>query len=93
MKLNVITPTAKIFDGEVISVSLPGQDGIFQVLNNHTAIISSLTIGEIIIELVENTKDASYNEMIQIKDQNHIIISIKGGVAELINNELIILAE
>lgn len=93
MKLNVITPTAKIFDGEVISVSLPGQDGIFQVLNNHTAIISSLTIGEVIIELVENTKDAIYNEMIQIKDQNHIIISIKGGVAELINNELIILAE
>jgi F-type H+-transporting ATPase subunit epsilon len=93
MKLNVITPTAKIFDGEVISVSLPGQDGIFQVLNNHTAIISSLTIGEVIIELVENTKDASYNEMIQIKDQNHLIISIKGGVAELINNELIILAE
>ena len=65
MKLNVITPTAKIFDGEVISVSLPGQDGIFQVLNNHTAIISSLTIGEVIIELAENTKDASYNEMIQ----------------------------
>jgi F-type H+-transporting ATPase subunit epsilon len=93
MKLNVITPTAKIFDGEVISVSLPGQDGIFQVLNNHTAIISSLTIGEVIIELVEKTNDATYNEMIQIKDQNHIIISIKGGVAELINNELIILAE
>jgi len=93
MKLNVITPTAKIFDGEVISVSLPGQDGIFQVLNNHTAIISTLTIGDVIIELVENIKDASYNEMIQIKDQNHIIISIKGGVAELINNELIILAE
>lgn len=93
MKLNVITPTAKIFEGEVISVSLPGQDGIFQVLNNHTAIISSLTIGEVIIELVEKTNDATYNEMIQIKDQNHIIISIKGGVAELINNELIILAE
>ena len=93
MKLHVITPTAKIFDGEVISVSLPGQDGIFQVLNNHTAIISSLTIGEVIIELVEKTNDATYNEMIQIKDQNHIIISIKGGVAELINNELIILAE
>ena len=75
MKLNVITPTAKIFDGEVISVSLPGQDGIFQVLNNHTAIISSLTIGEVIIELVENTKDASYNEMIQIKDQNRIVLN------------------
>jgi F-type H+-transporting ATPase subunit epsilon len=93
MKLHVITPTAKIFDGEVITVSLPGQDGIFQVLNNHTAIISSLTTGEIIIELAEKTNDLSYNNMIQVKDVNHITISINGGVAELIDNELVILAE
>ena len=93
MKLHVITPTAKIFDGEVITVSLPGQDGIFQVLNNHTAIISYLTTGEIIIELAEKTNDLSYNNMIQVKDVNHITISINGGVAELIDNELVILAE
>ena len=93
MKLHVITPTAKIFDGEVITVSLPGQDGIFQVLNNNTAIISSLTTGEIIIELAEKTNDLSYNNMIQVKDVNHITISINGGVAELIDNELVILAE
>ena len=93
MKLHVITPTAKIFDGEVISVTLPGQEGIFQVLNNHTAIISSLTIGEIIVELAEKTNDSTYNEMVQIKDVNHIAISINGGVAELIDNELVILAE
>jgi len=93
MKINIITPSAKIFDGDAISVTLPGQGGIFQVLNNHTAIISSLTIGEIIVELADKTNDSTYNEMIQIKDANHIMISIKGGVAELINNELIILAE
>ena len=93
MKLHIITPSAKIFDGDAVSVILPGQGGIFQVLNNHTAIISSLTTGQIIVELAEKTNDSTYNEMVQIKDANHITISIKGGVAELINNELIVLAE
>ena len=93
MKLHIITPSAKIFEGDAISVTLPGQGGIFQVLNNHTAIISSLTIGEIIVELTEKTNDSAYNAMVQIKDVNHIAISIKGGVAELIDNELIVLAE
>ena len=57
MELNVITPTNKIFDGKVVSVSLPGQAGTFQVLNNHTPIISSLKTGEIIVELAEKFED------------------------------------
>ena len=35
MKLDIITPESGIFSGEVTAVSLPGKDGIFQVLNNH----------------------------------------------------------
>lgn len=93
MKLHVITPTASIFEGEVISVSLPGKSGVFQVLNNHTAIISTLKQGEILIESTHNISDNSKNEFIEIKDAKHILIKIKAGVAELINNELIILAE
>jgi F-type H+-transporting ATPase subunit epsilon len=93
MKLQVITPTASIFEGEAVSVSLPGQSGIFQVLNNHTAIISTLTHGEIVIESTVKINDSIKNEFIEIKDANHIVIKIKAGVAELINNELIILAE
>ncbi len=93
MKIQVITPTASIFEGEAISVSLPGKSGVFQVLNNHTAIISTLSQGEILIESVDNISDSIKNEFIEIKDANHILIKIKAGVVELINNELIILAE
>lgn len=93
MKLQVITPTASIFEGEAISVSLPGESGIFQVLNNHTAIISTLTKGDIVIESIEKINDSFKSEFIQIKDANHLVIKIKSGVAELMNNELIVLAE
>ena len=93
MELNVITPTNKIFDGEVVSVSLPGQDGIFQVLNNHSSIISSLITGEIIVELAEKFEEAGSNTMIKQIDANHISIAINSGVVELIDNKLIVLAE
>jgi F-type H+-transporting ATPase subunit epsilon len=93
MELNVITPTNKIFDGEVVSVTLPGQNGIFQVLNNHSAIISSLKTGEITVELVEKFEKSGSNNMIKQIDAKHISISINSGVVELINNKLIVLAE
>jgi F-type H+-transporting ATPase subunit epsilon len=93
MELNVITPTNKIFDGEVVSVSLPGQAGIFQVLNNHSSIISSLISGEIIVELAEKFEESGSNAMIKQIDANHISISINSGVVELIDNKLIVLAE
>jgi F-type H+-transporting ATPase subunit epsilon len=93
MELNVITPTSKIFDGKVVSVSLPGQAGIFQVLNNHSSIISSLISGEIIVELEEKFEESGSNAMIKQIDANHISISIYSGVVELIDNKLIVLAE
>jgi len=93
MELNVITPTNKIFDGKVVSVSLPGQAGTFQVLNNHTPIISSLKTGEIIVELAEKFEESGSNTMINHIDANHISISINSGVVELIDNKLIVLAE
>ena len=93
MELNVITPTNKIFDGEVVSVLFPGQVGIFQVLNNHSSIISSLITGEIIVELAEKFEESGSNTMIKQIDANHISISINSGVVELIDNKLIVLAE
>jgi F-type H+-transporting ATPase subunit epsilon len=93
MELNVITPTNKIFDGEVVSVLFPGQVGIFQVLNNHSSIISSLITGEIIVELAEKFEESGSNAMIKQIDANHISISINSGVVELIDNKLIVLAE
>ena len=41
MYLEVITPEAVLFKGEVSSVVLPGRDGLFQILKDHAPIISS----------------------------------------------------
>ena len=90
MKLEIITPESGVFNGEVSSVSLPGTDGVFQVLNNHAPIISSLKEGVVKIEATGNV-DASHPSI--RKNGASIEVSIKGGVSELMNNKLIVLAD
>ena len=45
MILEIVSPEAKLFSGEVTSISLPGVDGHFQMLNNHAPIVSLLQKG------------------------------------------------
>ncbi len=93
MKLDIITPESGIFSGEVTAVSLPGKDGIFQVLNNHAPIISALAEGVLSIELESPLSEEQKNEAIEIESPEKISVKIRGGVAELTNNKLIVLAE
>ena len=78
MKLEILTPEKKLFDGEVKSVQVPGKSGRFEMLNNHMPIVSSLNKGSIkITDSNNNTQE----------------IKINSGVIELKNNSIIILAE
>ncbi|MEY4350262.1 MAG: synthase epsilon chain [Bacteroidota bacterium] len=90
MILEIITPEANLFRGEVNSVSLPGLDGIFQVLNNHAPIISSLKTGTLQFE-TKGTAELMSPSLV-VSGAN-VTIEIKGGVAELNNNKLIVLAD
>lgn len=93
MKLEIITPEASIFSGEVTSVTLPGLDGMFQVLNNHAPIISSLRAGEVKMEVEGKLDTTKLNQNVNVDKNNTLRVTIKGGVAELMNNKLILLAE
>ena len=95
MHLEIITPEAKVFTGEVSAVQFPGLDGSFQVLENHAAIISALSEGNVKVDLTNNFEEAQKNEQIEIdsKDKKVIRIDIKGGVMEMLNNKIIVLAE
>jgi F-type H+-transporting ATPase subunit epsilon len=93
MKLDIITPESGIFSGEVTAVSLPGKDGIFQVLNNHAPIISALAEGVLSIELESPLSEEQQHEAIEVESPEKISVKIRGGVAELTNNKLIVLAE
>ncbi len=78
MKLEIITPDKKIFEGEITSVRVPGKKGSFQVLKDHAPIISTLENGPVIIV-----------------DQagNQVNYEITGGVIEVKQNKIILLAE
>lgn len=77
MYLEIVTPDQKVFEGEVISVTFPGTDGSFQVLNNHAPLLSTLKKGTIVYKDKKNEYD----------------VIVDGGVVEVLNNKVVVLAE
>jgi F-type H+-transporting ATPase subunit epsilon len=78
MKIEIITPDKKVFDGDIKSVRVPGKKGSFQVLKDHAPIISTLETGSVII--VD-------------QDGNEKVFNISGGVIEVKMNKIILLAD
>jgi F-type H+-transporting ATPase subunit epsilon len=78
MKIEIITPDRKIYDGEIKSVRVPGKKGSFQVLKDHAPIISTLETGSVIIIDQANVET---------------VFEINGGVIEVKANKIILLAE
>ena len=77
MHLEILSAEEKIFSGDVDSVIFPGSKGQFQVLNNHAPIISSLQKGK--IDYTKNSKKIS--------------VEIKGGIVEVLKNNINALIE
>ena len=50
MQLEIVSPEAQLFSGEVHSVTVPGAAGSFQILNNHAPIVSTLVEGKVKIQ-------------------------------------------
>lgn len=65
-----------LFDGEAVSVSLPGEDGIFVVLANHEAFVTPLKPGNIVVETADGNKQ---------------LFDIQKGIAEISNNQATVL--
>jgi len=96
MHLEIITPETKIFSGEIEAIQLPGIDGLFQILKGHAPIISSLTQGSVKVNLTKPfVADEKTSELIDSDVKNTKVISVKinGGVLEMQNDKVILLAE
>jgi len=78
MKLEILTPDKKLFEGEVKSSVFPGSEGSFGLLNHHADMIATLKKGT--IELIE-------------ENNNVVNIEVKGGVVEVFKNKVTVLAE
>ena len=77
MYLEIVKPDTKIFAGEIKLIQVPGTKGEFTVLKNHAPIISTLEAGKIRIIKEDNKEE---------------FFEINGGVIEVKNNKIIILA-
>jgi F-type H+-transporting ATPase subunit epsilon len=93
MLLEIVSPEAKLFSGEVSSISLPGVDGHFQMLNNHAPIVSILQQGTVKITAPSfNFSSESEGLFTKVNDQNYTL-TINSGTIEMKDNKVIVLVD
>jgi F-type H+-transporting ATPase subunit epsilon len=77
MRVEIITPDKELFKGEATYVGVPGVDGSMGFLNNHAPLITVLKAGDVTVKTAEGEKS----------------FTVKGGVVEVMNNTVLVLAE
>ncbi|MBR3724018.1 MAG: F0F1 ATP synthase subunit epsilon [Bacteroidales bacterium] len=78
MKVKITKPNTSVFEGEAKLIQLPGTGGLFEILQNHAPIISSLRKGT--IRLVTDNDETKTFE-------------IRGGVVKGQKNDILILVQ
>lgn len=92
MYLEIVSPEATLFSGEVTSVTVPGINGEFQMLQNHAPIVSLLQEGEVKVQ-----GDIVIEEDFQNKftkgANGETVLAIPSGTIEMKDNKVIVLAD
>lgn len=78
MHLEIVTPDETVFEGEAQLVQLPGLDGSFEILDHHMPMIAGLAKGK--IKVID-------------KDKKENFFDINGGVLEVLENKVMVLAQ
>ncbi len=76
MFLEIVTPEETLYSKEIKYVKVPGSDGQFGILKDHAPIISTLQKGQIKVVEIDDTEE---------------LFDVKGGVIEILKNNIIIL--
>jgi F-type H+-transporting ATPase subunit epsilon len=93
MTLEIVSPEAKLYSGEVTSVSVPGIDGEFQMLNNHAAVVSLLAKGFIKVDAKTFVATKEGSALFQLHDDKRHYLQIESGTLEMNDNKIIILVD
>ncbi len=78
MNLEILTPDKKLYSGEAEYVDVPGQAGRTGILSKHAPMIAALKAGKVKVR--------------DMQKQEHFF-DIKGGIVEVRDNSVILLAE
>ena len=92
MYLEIVSPEATLFAGEVVSVTVPGVNGEFQMLANHAPVVSLLQEGEVKIE-GEIELEEEYLDKFTKDAKGKTILQIVSGTVEMKDNKIIVLAD
>ena len=88
LKLEILTPNGEIFNGEAVSVTLPGEEGEFGVLANHSSLSTLLEAGVIDIEKEDKSIESILiNWGVCNVDEEKVIVLVEGAVAIRGENE------
>jgi len=92
MYLEIVSPEATLFAGEVTSVTVPGVNGEFQILTNHAPIVSLLQKGQVKVQ-----GNIEIDEAFQAKftkgTNGETVLSITSGTIEMKDNKVVVLAD
>lgn len=78
MRCDIVTQERTVFSGEVNSVSLPGTEGRMGILPNHSALLTTLGFGEVVVRPLAGGEE---------------FFAIGGGFAEVQPTKIIVLAD
>ena len=92
MYLEIISPEAKLFTGEVESLTLPGTNGSFQLLEDHAPIVSTLQAGAVKIK-GNITISESYQNQFESISKEGTLFTISSGTIEMRGNKIILLSD
>ena len=82
LKLEILTPNGEIFNGEAVSVTLPGEEGEFGVLAHHSSLSTLLEAGVIDVEKEDKSVESILiNWGVVNVDEEKVIVLVEGAVA------------
>jgi len=92
MYLEIVSPEATLFAGEVNSVTVPGINGEFQMLKDHAPIVSLLQSGKVIVD-GDITIEEEYESKFTNDTKGRTVLVITSGTIEMKDNKVIVLAD
>jgi F-type H+-transporting ATPase subunit epsilon len=78
IKLDIVTPDKKVFEGEIKSLVAPGIDGEFGILPGHAPFATALAPGVVELKKPDNTQE---------------LMAVSGGYIEVAHDSAVLLVE
>ena len=81
-KLEILTPNGEIYNGDAVSVVLPGKEGEFGVLAGHASLTTLLEAGVVDIEKEDKSVESIVVNwgVVQV-DEEKVVILVEGAAA------------